>query len=140
MAKVLINCTHGKDDPERAILLFIVGNVSATADQETKGVSDHRRRVAATKGYAEGVQQEGFPPLAEVLQSFLSNGGEIWACSACTNPRGISDRRYSRGRKDHHGHQRRRVHDIGCLYADYLAHSIMLWASGGADSTRRAVS
>jgi len=35
MARILVNCTHGKEDPERAILPFIVGNVAATADQET---------------------------------------------------------------------------------------------------------
>ena len=33
-AKILVNCTHGKEDPERATLSFVVGNVAATADQE----------------------------------------------------------------------------------------------------------
>ena len=90
MAKVLINCTHGKEDPERAILPFIVGNVGATADQETKILLTIDGVWLATKGYAEGIQQEGFPPLKETLESFVANGGEIWACSACTNPRGIT--------------------------------------------------
>ena len=35
MAKLLAHCTHGKDDPERATLAFVVANVAATADQET---------------------------------------------------------------------------------------------------------
>jgi hypothetical protein len=26
MAKLLINCTHGGEDPERATLAFVVGN------------------------------------------------------------------------------------------------------------------
>lgn len=25
------------------------------------------------------------------MQSFVSNGGKIWACGACTKPRGITD-------------------------------------------------
>jgi predicted peroxiredoxin len=90
MAKVLVNCTHGKEDAERAILPFIVGNVAATADQETKVLLTIEGVWLATKGYADGVQQEGFAPLKETLQSFLRNGGEVWACSACTNPRGIT--------------------------------------------------
>jgi predicted peroxiredoxin len=90
MAKVLVNCTHAKDDPERAILPFIVGNVGATADQETKILLTIDGVWLATKGYAAGVQQEGFPPLKETLEAFVRNGGEIWACSACTNPRGIT--------------------------------------------------
>jgi predicted peroxiredoxin len=34
MAKLLINCTHGREDAERATLSFVVGNVAAFADQE----------------------------------------------------------------------------------------------------------
>lgn len=91
MAKILINCTHGKEDPERATLPFIVGNVAATADQEAIVLLTIEGVWLATKGYAEGIQQEGFQPLREVLQSFLANGGRIWACGACTNPRGITE-------------------------------------------------
>jgi predicted peroxiredoxin len=91
MAKILINCTHGKEDAERATLPFIVGNVAATADQEAVVLLTIEGVWLATRGYAEGIQQEGFQPLRDVLQSFLSNGGQIWACGACTNPRGITE-------------------------------------------------
>ena len=30
----MINCTCGRDEPERAILSFVVGNTAATADQD----------------------------------------------------------------------------------------------------------
>ena len=30
-------------------------------------------------------------PLREVIASLLAAGGEIWACGACTKPRGITD-------------------------------------------------
>jgi predicted peroxiredoxin len=90
MSKVLVNCTHAKDSPERAILSFIAGNVAASADQETKVLLTIDGVWLATRGYASGVAQEGFPPLQEVIDSFVKNGGEIWACSACTNPRGIT--------------------------------------------------
>ncbi|MEX2236782.1 MAG: DsrE family protein [Dehalococcoidia bacterium] len=88
--KVMVNCTQGKDDPERATLSFIVGNVAATADQEAVVLLTIDGVWLATKGYTDGVQKEGFQPLSEVIQSFLSNGGQIWACGACTNPRGIT--------------------------------------------------
>jgi predicted peroxiredoxin len=88
---VLTNCTHGKDDPERATLSFIVGNVAATADQKAIVLLTIEGVWLATKGYAESVRKEGFQPLKEVIDSFLGNGGEIWACGACTKPRGISE-------------------------------------------------
>ena len=91
MAKIMVNCTHGKEDPERATLPFIVGNVAVTADQEAVVLLTVEGAWLATEGYADGVRKEGFQPLNEVIQSFVANGGEIWACGACTKPRGITE-------------------------------------------------
>ena len=89
-SKILVNCTHGKDHAERATLSFVVGNVAATADQETVVLLTIDGVWLATKGYADDVHEKGFQPLQEVIQSFVANGGQIWACGACTNPRGIT--------------------------------------------------
>src|SRR5437588_1595678 len=91
MAKLIISCDHGKEDPERATLPFIVGNVAASADQQTAVLLTMDGVWLATKGYADDIQKEGFPALRDVLQSFVSNGGEIWACGTCTKPRGITE-------------------------------------------------
>jgi len=91
MGKLLINCTHGKEDPERATLSFVVGNVAASADQEVVVLLTIEGVRNATRGYADGIHKEGFQPLKEVMQAFVSNGGQIWACGACTKPRGITD-------------------------------------------------
>lgn len=88
---ILTNCTNGKENPERATLPFIVANVAATADQRAIVLLTIDGVWLATKGYTDGVQKEGFPPLKDLMQSFVENGGEIWACGACTKPRGISD-------------------------------------------------
>lgn len=90
MAKILVNCTRGQEDPERATLAFVVGNVAATADQEAIVLLTIEGAWLATKGYADGIHKEGFQPLTEVIQSFVANGGQIWACGACTKPRGIT--------------------------------------------------
>ena len=91
MAKILVNATHGKDDPERATLAFVTGNVAASADQEAVVLLTIDGVWLATKGYADSIHKEGFEPLIEVINSFLSNGGQIWACGSCTKPRGITD-------------------------------------------------
>jgi len=99
MAAIMANCTHGKEDPERATLPFIVGNVAVTADQPAVVLLTVEGVWLATKGYADGIQKEGFQPLREVMQSFVQNGGEIWACGACTKPRGISAEQLIEGAK-----------------------------------------
>jgi uncharacterized protein len=99
MAAIMANCTRGKEDPERATLPFIVGNVAVTADQQAVVLLTIDGVWLATKGYADGIQKEGFQPLKEVMQSFVSNGGEIWACGACTKPRNITENDLIEGAK-----------------------------------------
>ncbi len=91
MAKQLINCTHGREDAERATLSFIVGNVAASADQEVVVLLTIDGVWNATKGYANEICHEGFQPLMEVMQSFIANGGQVWVCGACAKPRGIKE-------------------------------------------------
>jgi uncharacterized protein len=91
MAKLLINCTHGREDAERATLSFVVGNVAASADQEVVVLLTIDGVWNATNGYTDDICKEGFPALKEVMQSYVANGGQIWACGACAKPRGITE-------------------------------------------------
>ena len=90
-SKILVNATCGKEDPERATLAFIVGNVAANADQEAVVLLTIEGVCLATKGYADDIEKPGFPPLREVLASFVANGGQVWACGTCAKPRGITE-------------------------------------------------
>lgn len=91
MARIMAHATHGRDNAERATLPFIVANVAATAEQEAFVLLTIEGVWLATKGYADDIHHEGMPPLVEVIASLVANGGEIWACGACTKPRGITD-------------------------------------------------
>jgi predicted peroxiredoxin len=91
MANMLVSCSYGKEDPERATLSFIFANVAASADQATAVLLTIEGVRLATRGYADDIHKEGFQPLKEVMQSFLASGGEIWACGTCTKPRGITE-------------------------------------------------
>ena len=82
MDRLLINCTHGEDDPERATLSFVVGNVAASADQETIVLLTIEGVWLATNGCAGRIHKEGFQPLSDVMRSFVENGGQVWACGA----------------------------------------------------------
>jgi predicted peroxiredoxin len=91
MSRFMAHATHGRDDPERATLPFIAANVAASADQEAIVLLTIDGVWLATKGYAEEVHHEGMQPLREVIDSLLASGGQIWACGACTKPRGITE-------------------------------------------------
>jgi predicted peroxiredoxin len=87
---ILIQGTHGADNPEKATLPFIVGNVSATADQDTVVFLTSDAVWLATHGYADDITFADHPPAGEIIADFVANGGRIWACGACTGPRGIT--------------------------------------------------
>jgi predicted peroxiredoxin len=91
MAEILTHGTHGKEDPEKATLPFILANVAASADREAIVLLTAEGVWLATRGYAKEVRKEGFQPLQELVDSFVGAGGQIWACGACTRPRGITD-------------------------------------------------
>lgn len=87
---ILIQGTHGADNPEKATLPFIVGNVSATADQDTVVFLTSDAVWLATRGYADDITYADHPPAGQILADFVANGGRVWACGACTGPRGIT--------------------------------------------------
>jgi predicted peroxiredoxin len=87
---LMFNCTHGKDDAERAILPFVAANVAATAGLETTVVCTVDAVWLGTRGGAEGIAKEGLPALPALIEEFVQNGGKIWLCGACTKPRGIT--------------------------------------------------
>ena len=91
MTRMLFHCTHGRDDPERAIVPFIAANVAAASGQDAIVVLTIEGAWLCKRGYAETVTAEGFPELAELVTSFVETGGQIWGCSACTTPRGITE-------------------------------------------------
>ena len=70
MTRMLFHCTHGRDDPERATVPFIAANVAAASGQEAVVLLTIEGAWLCKRGYADTVEAEGFPRLAELLASF----------------------------------------------------------------------
>lgn len=83
-AKMLIIVTTGREDGgKRATLAFSAGCCSAAMGMRTRIflVGD-----GADWGFERDggrVQHAGFPPLDELMESFIEAGGEALICSAC---------------------------------------------------------
>ena len=90
MAKILVYGSYGNDNPERATLALIVGNTALASEHDTVIFLTVEGVRLATKGYADDIHKEGFAPVGELLQQYVSGGGTLLACAACCKPRGIS--------------------------------------------------
>lgn len=97
--KLIFSCSHGKEDPERAILPFVAANTAAIAGQEAVVLLTIEGVWLGTRGGADGVAREGFPELSPLLTEFVENGGEVWLCGTCAKPRGITDEQLVDGAK-----------------------------------------
>ena len=95
--KILFNCVHGKEDPERATLPFVAANVAAASGQEAVVVCTIEAVWFGTPGGTDGVAAHGLPPLTALYEQFVEAGGQVWLCSACTKPRGIDDSKCAKG-------------------------------------------
>ena len=97
MARMLFHCTHGQDDPERATLPFLAANVAAQAGQDAIVLLTVEAAWLGRRGGADGIAPKGLPRLPELMTEFVDNGGTIWACGACTKPRGITEDQLVKG-------------------------------------------
>lgn len=95
--KLLFNCMHGKDDPERATLPFIAANVAATAGQEAVVLCTVDGVWLGTQNGTDGIEFKGMPVLKDLYQEFIDNGGQVWLCGACTKPRDIGEDQVAKG-------------------------------------------
>jgi predicted peroxiredoxin len=91
MGQIMIHNTRGKEDAERASLAFVVGNTALSAGQEATVLLTIEGVCVATRGYTDGLQANGFEPLGQLVERFVSNGGQLWVCGACAKPRGITE-------------------------------------------------
>jgi predicted peroxiredoxin len=98
MSETLIfNCTHGKEDPERATLPFVAANIAATAGQDAVVLCTIDAVWIGTEGGTDGIAQPGLPVLSDMYREYVENGGRVWLCGACTKPRDITEDMIAKG-------------------------------------------
>jgi predicted peroxiredoxin len=95
--RLIFNCTHGKEDPERATLPFVAANIAATAGQDAIVLCTIEAVWLGTEGGTDGVAHPGLPELSGLYGEFVENGGEVWLCGACTKPRDITEEMLAKG-------------------------------------------
>lgn len=80
---VVVLATGPEDGGRRATLAFAAGCTALTLDLRAQVFLIGDGSHWAYEGASEGVAQKGFPPLAELLDTFIELGGEVSICSAC---------------------------------------------------------
>lgn len=86
-----INLTRSSDDADRSTVAMVVANAAVASGKNTVIFLSSEGVRLAVKGVADSIHEEGFQPMATLLQNFLAAGGTIWVCSPCFKKRGFSE-------------------------------------------------
>jgi predicted peroxiredoxin len=84
----LINNSWGADDVEKATVAFVVGNAAA-GKGETRIFLTNAALDLAMKGKVNGMQAEGYAPVADLIEAYQAKDGVIWVCKACADAKGV---------------------------------------------------
>jgi uncharacterized protein len=89
--KFLVSITSAKNDCDKATVGFVVANAAVASGQETVVFLNVEGAYLASKGYADGIHEEGFAPLKQLMDLFIEAGGTIWVCSPCYKKRNLDE-------------------------------------------------
>ena len=92
MAKLYIIGQWGPEAAERCYGPFVTGTTAQSQDVEVKIFLMMDAVYLMKKGVAEKVKAPGFPPLPELIDMFLEEGGKIELCSNSAEFRGIAEK------------------------------------------------
>jgi predicted peroxiredoxin len=95
--KFVVSITHAKDDTDKATVGFVVANAAVASGQETVVFLSTEGVRLAEKGYTDGIHEEGFAPLSDLMAQFVEAGGTVWVCSPCFKKRGLDENRLIEG-------------------------------------------
>jgi uncharacterized protein len=89
--KFCVNLTHSTDDTDRATVGFVLANAALGSGKETLVFLSINGVRLAQRGVADGIHEDGFAPLRELMDSFAKGGGTIYVCSPCFKKRKLDE-------------------------------------------------
>jgi uncharacterized protein involved in oxidation of intracellular sulfur len=89
--KIVYILTHAGEDPERASLPFVLANAAQALEVEAVVALQGTAVYLAKKGYLEHVFAGGLPPLRDLVNNFINEGGKLLVCVPCIRERKIDE-------------------------------------------------
>jgi len=91
--KFCVSLTCARDNTDRATVAFVVANAAVASDKQTVVFLSTEAVRLSQAGYADGVHEEGFSPLRDLMTNFAQAGGQIYVCSPCFKKRKLDETR-----------------------------------------------
>jgi predicted peroxiredoxin len=89
--KFCVSLTCAKDNTDKATVAFVIANAALGSDKETMVFLSVEAVHLSQKGYSDGIHEEGFSPLKDLMENFAKGGGKIFVCSPCFKKRKLDE-------------------------------------------------
>ena len=87
--KLVIMCTSGVDNPELAIIPFVMATAAQASDIEVLLGFQGSGVMLVRRGVATHVVAAGFPSLNDLIEAYRELGGKMYVCGPCVSSRNI---------------------------------------------------
>lgn len=88
--KLIFVITHADEKPDKATIPFALGNSALAMDAGALIILQSTGVFLGKKDYAAHIHANGFPPLQQLMEIFMEEGGKLYACEPCIRARNIS--------------------------------------------------
>ena len=88
--KLVIVVTHGPSDPEMATIPFVMATAAQASDVDVVMAFQSDGVWLMMKDLAWRVHVSDFPPMKELMDIYLEEGGKMYGCGPCVKSRKIA--------------------------------------------------
>jgi predicted peroxiredoxin len=88
--KLVFMVTHGPENPELATIPFVMATTALAMDTDVIMGFQGNGVLLVKKGVADQVVAPSFPPLADLMKTYVEAGGTIYVCAPCVGSRKIA--------------------------------------------------
>lgn len=88
--KLVLMVTNGPENSELATIPFVMAVTAQASDVEVLMGFQGNGVMLAIKGMADHVAAAGFPPLKDLLKTYIESGGKMYVCGPCVGSRMIA--------------------------------------------------
>jgi predicted peroxiredoxin len=88
--KLVLMVTHGPENSELATIPFVMGVTAQASDVDVLMGFQGNGVMLTLKGMADHVAASGFPPLKDLLKTYIEAGGKLYVCGPCVGSRTIA--------------------------------------------------
>jgi len=86
--KLVLTLAHNAND-DKATIAFTVANAALSSGMEVGVFLSSDGVELSREGGCDYASFQPFKPASELVESFTSNGGVLWACMPCCKQRGL---------------------------------------------------